>query len=339
MVCDFAFRREVRIPMALQIGDPDGPTSIISLGPEHHRFSFMLDSEQDFAVQSRPDLVWSRVARYLNPDDADLIRVATYTFRSLVAHQWRSGRILLAGDAAHQMPPFLGQGMCSGIRDAQNLAFKLDLILRGRAQAELLDSYQLEREPHVRAVIEKGVELGRLQTVRDHAAAVERDRQLLARRAAHEAPEKMRFPGLQEGMLASSMTPARGELFIQGDVTSGDRSGRFDEVVGRGFVLLTSGAGYHELRRQGLLAALEAAAVLVVELAEPQSVPGDGVQDATGAYTQWLSEHDCTAVVVRPDFYVYGSANGPQETAALARELLVDVGAPVTSARLTSVAG
>ncbi len=87
-----------------------------------------------------PELVWRKVARYLGPDHADLIRVGTYTFRSLVARSWRIGRVLLAGDAAHQMPPFLGQGMCSGIRDAQNLAFKLDLVLRERARADLLDT-------------------------------------------------------------------------------------------------------------------------------------------------------------------------------------------------------
>src|SRR6478752_4085464 len=161
----------------------------------------MLDVEEDFCTERDPDRVWARVAGRLSPDDAELIRVATYTFRSLIARSWRVGRILLAGDAAHQMPPFLGQGMCSGIRDAQNVAFKLDLALRGR-NPDLLDTYQQERDPHVRAVIERGIELGREQTVRDPVIAAERDRRLIAERAACQNSAMIRLPGLTGGFLA-----------------------------------------------------------------------------------------------------------------------------------------
>ncbi|MDQ2874706.1 MAG: bifunctional 3-(3-hydroxy-phenyl)propionate/3-hydroxycinnamic acid hydroxylase, partial [Actinomycetota bacterium] len=176
LVCDFRLKRPADLPAARQLGDPRAPTSIISLGPRHHRFSFMLDTAGDFTAHGEPGLVWQRVAGYLTPDDADLIRVATYTFRSLVADRWRAGNVLLAGDAAHQMPPFLGQGMCSGVRDARNLAFKLGLVLRGEASPAMLDTYQTEREPHVRTVIAAGVRLGRQHTLRDPAAAAERDR-------------------------------------------------------------------------------------------------------------------------------------------------------------------
>ncbi len=119
------------LPM-MQVCDPRQPTAVVPIGRECQRISFMLDSESDFEQESQPERVWHRAARYLHPEKAELIRVATYTFRSLVARSWRVRRVMLAGDAAHQMPPFLGQGMCSGIRDAQNLAFKLDLVLRGR---------------------------------------------------------------------------------------------------------------------------------------------------------------------------------------------------------------
>ena len=91
-----------------------------------------------------------------------------------------NGRILLAGDAAHEMPPFPGQGMCSGIRDAHNLAWKLNLVLAGRAGEALLDTYQPEREPHVRFITEKAIELGRVQTLRDPNAARQRDERMLA---------------------------------------------------------------------------------------------------------------------------------------------------------------
>ncbi|MFI7706850.1 bifunctional 3-(3-hydroxy-phenyl)propionate/3-hydroxycinnamic acid hydroxylase [Nonomuraea sp. NPDC049480] len=325
MVCDFRLRREVELPMARQVGDPRQPTSIISLGPAHHRFSFMLDSEADFAVQSSPELVWARVAPHLGPDDADLIRVATYTFRSLIAHRWRAGRVLLAGDAAHQMPPFLGQGMCSGVRDAQNLAFRLDLVLTGRAGEELLDGYQAEREPHVRAVVEKGIELGRLQTIRDPGRAAARNRELLARRAQGRQQEKIRFPGLASGFLARASTPGRGELSVQGVIDDGTRRGRFDEIAGRGFCLLVTEPVRRELGSE--VAALEAAGVRVVALTWEPATSREGFFDVDGTYREWFAEHGCSAVAVRPDFYVFGTARDTAACRALAHELLDALGA------------
>jgi 3-(3-hydroxy-phenyl)propionate hydroxylase len=316
LVCDFRFRpgRVPELPAAMQLGDPVGPTSVISLGPRHHRFSFMLNAEQDFPVERDPDRVWARVARWLSPRDAELIRVATYTFRSLVAHRWRAGRVLLAGDAAHEMPPFLGQGMCSGIRDAQNIAFKLDRILRGLADERLLDTYQLEREPHVRAVIEKGIRLGRLQTVRDPARAAERDRTLLARRAAGGEPESIRLPGLTDGLLAAS-GPGRGELSRQGVVDDGRRRGLLDQVVGDGFqFLVAADAAGDELD------GLAEAGVTVVRLGGS----GAPVRDVEGCYARWFAELGVKSVAVRPDLYVFGASADP---AALAAELLAALGA------------
>ncbi len=328
MVCDFRLNHDVELPSARQVGDPQRPVSIISLGPRHHRFSFMLDSEADFAFASNPDLIWERVADYLTPADAELIRVATYTFRSLVADSWRDGRIVLAGDAAHQMPPFLGQGMCSGIRDAQNLAFKIDLLLRGRCGADILDTYQTEREPHVRAVVEKGIELGRLQTVRDPAAAAERDRRLIAARAEGRDTGSMRFPGLATGFLSARPSPGRGSLSIQIDVEDAGRHGRFDDLIGRGFSMIVTEDVYSSLREDGTADALRAAGVLLTGLTRhpARTERGRVVLDVDGVYDAWFAEHDAVAVVVRPDFYVYGCAADVPGAHDLATELLGDLG-------------
>ncbi|WP_306322798.1 MULTISPECIES: bifunctional 3-(3-hydroxy-phenyl)propionate/3-hydroxycinnamic acid hydroxylase [unclassified Streptomyces] len=325
MVCDFRFRRPTRVPYALQLGDPRSPTSIISLGPAHHRFSFMLDSVDDFGAERDPRRVWKRVAPYLTTDDADLIRVATYTFRSLIAHDWRRGRVLLAGDAAHQMPPFLGQGMCSGFRDAQNLAFKLDLVLRATAPDDILDTYQTEREPHVRAVTEKGIELGHLQTLRDPERAAERDRILLARRAESDAPEAMRFPSLDNGLFARNSGAGQGQLSVQGVVDDGTRRDLLDHIVGGGFHLLVEEQLLVALERDQLLDDLAGAGVRVVVLGERTTAhPGAAfvVDDVDGTYRDWFAELGCSAAVVRPDCYVFGTASGPDATADLADELL-----------------
>lgn len=337
MVCDFRFTREgVDVPTARQVGDPAQPISIISLGPRHHRFSFMLESEEQFATEREPAKVWDRVKDFLTPDDAELIRAATYTFVSRVAHTWRTGRVLLVGDAAHQMPPFLGQGMCSGIRDAQNLAFKLDLLLRGgegsRDAEVLLDTYQREREPHVRAVVEKAIELGRIQALRDPVAAAARDERMLAARAADEEPQQMRFPGLVDGLMSPRACAGRGELFVQGDVDAGSGPARFDEVAGRGTVLLLDRDARAALDG-GTLGALAAGGVVVATVARgggstARAGAGEELVDVDGVYDRWLAGHGACAVAVRPDFYVYGTAADAAESGTLAQEVLADLARP-----------
>jgi 2-polyprenyl-6-methoxyphenol hydroxylase-like FAD-dependent oxidoreductase len=101
-------------------------------------------------------------ARDIHPGNADLVRHARYTFRGRWANQWREGRVLLAGDAAHQMPPFMGQGIDSGLRDPANLAWRLALLVRGKGKDSLLDDYGAERSTHVAQVIEETVFIGRM---------------------------------------------------------------------------------------------------------------------------------------------------------------------------------
>jgi 2-polyprenyl-6-methoxyphenol hydroxylase-like FAD-dependent oxidoreductase len=297
MPCDFELTSDVDVPKALQICDPAQPRSVISLGPRHHRFAFLLKSEEDFKDESDPEKVWARVASYITPEQAKLVRVATYEFRSLVADKWRNGKILLAGDAAHQMPPFLGQGMCSGVRDAQNLAFRLDLILSGRAGDSLLDGYQTEREPQVTAVLLKGIELGRIQTTRDTVVAAERDQRLLADRAAHRKPEKMRFPGIGPGLVGAGA--AAGSLFPQGDVFINNHQDRFDTVLGFGLTVL--GGPNAPRLSTATKAHAQKLAEIVVELT-PEA-------DVQNVYSNWFQTADAGFALVRPDFYVYGTAS------------------------------
>ena len=306
MVCDFRLTGEHHPPMARQVCDPAQPISIISLGPDHHRFSFMLGAGEDPEVERQPDRVWTRVGKYLRPAQAELIRAATYTFRSLVAERWREGRIVLAGDAAHQMPPFLGQGMCSGIRDALNLSWKFDLILAGKRAPDLLDSYQSERDGHVRAVITKGIELGRVQTMRDPAAAAVRDAELIARRDARAKPEKIRFPPLGAGEFHGG-DGAR-TLMIQGFGQQHGRRDRFDALFGYGPMILAredAATAIDGARR----AALTDAGITLVAVTETADDPA-AFQDVDGTYRAWFDEHHCAVAAIRPDFHVWGTSTG-----------------------------
>ncbi len=313
LVCDFALRRpasELGLPRMLQLGDPAGPTTVLTTGPKSQRFTFMLDDIDGLDEERSAEKAWKRVRPYLSRDDADLVRVATYTFRSLVARRWREERVLLAGDAVHQMPPFLGQGMCSGIRDALNIAFKADLMLRGIQGPEVLDTYQSEREPHVRAVMGTSIELGRRHTLRDPVRAAERDARLLARRAASREPDRIRLPGLGPGLLGRG----GGRLAVQGRVGDGTRTGLLDDLVGGGFRLLITEQALSVLD----VPALERAGATVVGFGT--AAAKNVVIDTDGTHLRWLREIGAAAAAVRPDNYVL--AAGP-DAVNVAEELLV----------------
>ena len=311
LVCDFHMQRTVPdLPMFRQICDPAQPTSIVRIGPHHHRFSFMLDLAESAEAATVPDSVWRRVGRFLGRDDAELIRAVNYVFRSRIVRDWRHGRVFLAGDAAHEMPPFLGQGMCSGMRDSHNLAWKLDLVLRGLADDALLDTYQTEREPHVRFITEKAIELGRVQTLRDPAQAAVRDERLLAQRRAQQAPEKVSLPGLTAGLIAGG-----GAYFPQGRVRSHGVNGRFDDVVGSGWCIVVSDAALLRDMTEDRRRAWQGIGGRIAVVTRTSS---DGAfEDLDGVYATWFAVQSCSATVVRPDWYSYGTARDSHELAGL----------------------
>ena len=170
--------------LTLQVCDPARPTTLVPMPEPRFRFEFMLLPGEDPEAIARPEQVRSMLAKWMDPDVARVERAAVYTFHGLIATEWRRGRVLLAGDAAHQTPPFLGQGMCSGVRDAANLAWKLRRVLDGSSPDELLDTYQVERGPQVQQIIQLAVDFGRIICTTDHTVAADRDAGMLAARAA-----------------------------------------------------------------------------------------------------------------------------------------------------------
>ena len=145
---------------SIQFCDPARPATYVRGVGNRRRWELMLMPGDDPTAITRPEAIWALLSRWVTPQEATLERPAVYTFHSVVARGWRAGRLLIAGDAAHQTPPFMGQGMCAGIRDAANLAWKLGAVVRGDAPPGLLDTYESERSPHVREFIQTAVRLG-----------------------------------------------------------------------------------------------------------------------------------------------------------------------------------
>jgi 2-polyprenyl-6-methoxyphenol hydroxylase-like FAD-dependent oxidoreductase len=304
------------LPIASQRCDPSRPTTIVQSGPSHRRWEFMLLPGEQPSDFEDPDRVWALLQPWYRPDDGALTRSAVYEFRSLLADQMRTGRVLLVGDAAHLTPPFLGQGLCSGVRDAANVAWKLDLVLRGLASEELLDTVDPERQPQNEAIIRLAIELGKVLCQLDPQAAAERDK--VVRQADPLPPPAL--PPLTGGALhgGGEADPLAGKLSVQGLVARAGREGRFDDVVGRGFQLIAASGDP--------LAALDAERRRLIELLDMSVATLDadapqGVRDLDGRLTGWLSEHQAHAVLVRPDFYAFGSVPAAEGLPALLEDL------------------
>jgi flavoprotein hydroxylase len=211
----------------------------------------------------------------------------------------------------------MGQGLCSGLRDAANVAWKLDLVLRGLASDSLLDTIDSERQPQNEWIIALAVEMGRVSCVLDAGAAAERDAGL---RAAG-SPPPLEFAPLGGGALRDSggeLAPLAGTLSVQGRVAGPRGEGLFDDVVGRGFVLLFADGDPHAQLSADQLATLELLDATVVSL-DPRAACA--VRDLDGRLTAWLREAGVAAVLVRPDFYVFGAARSAEDLPALFDQL------------------
>jgi flavoprotein hydroxylase len=302
-------------PINLQICDPRRPTTLVSGGPGRRRWEFMRLPGEDLAELNNEATAWRLLAPWgLTPDNATLERHAVYTFQARWVDEWRRGRLLLAGDAAHQMPPFAGQGMCSGIRDAANLAWKLDLVLRRLAPESILDTYASERSVQVRATVEFSIELGKVICVPDPAEAAARDAAMVAAAQDRGPTPPLPAPSLGPGLLADDSLA--GHLCVQGEVVHAGRRGRFDDVVGRGFMLL-SPAGDPLSRLSPELASFFASLGGVAA----HVAPGGPVDDIHGNYARWFGDHGVGVVLQRPDFHVFGTAATIDGSASLVARL------------------
>lgn len=288
-------------------------------GGRYSRWEFHLlegESREEF---SKEEVCWKFLADWgVFPGDGKVARHAVYTFESKIAEQWRVGRVLLVGDAAHTMPPFRGQGLCSGIRDAINLSWKIPAVLAGEANMDFLDSYQMERVPHAEEVISLSMAFGKMALMMDPEEAKKRDEMF----RAGPPPIAPPLPRLGEGLVRSSSSPhahsTDGRPSFQARVAFGRQLGKLDEflipgwsIVSRHPVTASSLSKQHQL----LLDELHIQTAHVSRGASAQYI------DVDGEYDMLYRNTGRRAFLVRPDHYVFGSVSAIEELPLLLDDL------------------
>ena len=267
---------------SIQFCDPVRPMTYCRNPANRRRWEITMLEDETHEEVTRSDTIWKFLSPWVTAEDAELERTAVYTFQSVVANNWRKDRLFIAGDAAHLTPPFMGQGMCAGIRDAANLAWKLALCIKGAANDDILDSYQQERSPHVRAFIEMAIRLGGLINTIDSKTALaqaENNKEGTARISSITPP-------LGAGDLGESIITNRpycGYLFSQPILRNGQR---LDDKVGYNFVLI-------------LRCPLDGNITPTVSVLDAEEHPN---------LATVLDSFNTNAVLVRPDRYIAGSA-------------------------------
>jgi 2-polyprenyl-6-methoxyphenol hydroxylase-like FAD-dependent oxidoreductase len=294
--------------------DPARPTTFVPAGPNRRRFEFMIMHGEDAAQLDTDTATWELLRPWgFDPTNSDLTRHARYTFRARWATRWRAGRILLAGDAAHQMPPFLGQGLNSGIRDAANLAWRLALVVNGTAPEALLDDYAAERRDQAAAIVRKSVKIGGVICTTDPELAARRDEHL---RSAIQREFRSDWP-LHTGTLRND--PGAGTVGLQARAAVDGVVGLLDDLLphhGR-FMLLAAGSDPVEQLDPALAEGWRALGGVSRHFGPA------GWGDVDGKYGEWFDTLDARVVLIRPDFHVFGTSRGDGEsTNVLVADLL-----------------
>jgi 3-(3-hydroxy-phenyl)propionate hydroxylase len=316
-----------------QTCNPRQPVTYVPLAGPYYEFQFMVMNGKSEREATDPSLVRRQLRDFVDLDTVEITRIAYYKFHALWAGRWRNQRVILAGDSAHQMPPFLGQGMCSGIRDAHSLGWRLDLVLNGAAEA-LLDDYETERSGHVQHIIRGAMLLGRVIQTRRRWLALLRNHLMFmparllppVRRLVYSLANRKR--PLAGGCLGRKHRLA-GQLALQPLVSRADGARiLLDEVLGRDFAVLA--------RRNALAAGRPAMDALgkrlPLKLVEFDAQPSANcVGDPDGTLRRWFEREDLDFVLIRPDRAIF-DAGRAQAFDAVAADLAARLHAPAINA-------
>jgi 2-polyprenyl-6-methoxyphenol hydroxylase-like FAD-dependent oxidoreductase len=302
--------------------DPDRPYFTMPAGVEFRKFAWFLNPDEKVEDHLTPAGAWPMIAKWgIGPDDVEIVRISEFVFEAKIANTFRVANTFFAGDSAHLMPPLMGQGLRTGLRDAKNLSWKLDLVLRGVVDESILDTYEQERKPHSEQWIMASVAANDVFITSDKEKARARDEAFFN----HEFPEPPHAPSLTGDLLARTGADTEtlpGLLSPQGYVSDGEKTGHLERIdPSFGFRFMFRNSESAEWVTEASRSVIDALDASIVTFAGTPDLASRRFSDTGGAYSQFLDDNELGALIIRPDFYVYGGARTAEEFEALVDEL------------------
>ena len=289
LVCDAHLTKKINIPEkeAMQVCDPKRPGTYVPGRRGHLRFEFKKMPGEDSKELEKEENVWKLLKPWINENNAKLERAQVYSFHACIAETWRKGNVLIAGDAAHQMPPFMGAGMGTGIRDITNISWKLDLLLKNKAKEGILDTYQKERHSHAKWTIAQTVTIG--QVIEGFCAAAE------GKEYEPKGPSyDVNFPHIPAGIYSDPADMITGVPIPQPVLSKSNKKEMLDRIINGNFAVLTQESNLD----------LTDKAKSIIDLLDIKLVTIEPDEDTEERLKTVFEKYK--AVLVRPDKYTYG---------------------------------
>ena len=289
LVCDAHLTKKINIPEkeAMQVCDPKRPGTYVPGRRGHLRFEFKKMPGENSKELEKEETVWKLLKPWINENNAKLERAQVYSFHACIAETWRKGNVLIAGDAAHQMPPFMGAGMGTGIRDITNISWKLDLLLKNKANEGILDTYQKERHSHAKWTIAQTVTIG--QVIEGFCAAAE------GKEYEPKGPSyDVNFPHIPAGIYSDPTDMVTGVPIPQPILSKNNKKEMLDRIINGNFAVLTREANLD----------LSDKAKSIIDLLGIKLVTIEPDEDTEERLKTVFEKYK--AVLVRPDKYTYG---------------------------------
>lgn len=322
LVIDMLVNEQARLPdVTIQYCDPARPSTFVPGPKTLRRWEIMLLPGEDPVEMAKEDSVWALLSRWMTPEQGRIWRTATYRFHALVAGSWQRGRVFIAGDAAHQTPPFMAQGLNQGFRDAANLCWKIGEVVKHGADPAMLDSYDEERRPNAKAVIELTKAFGRLICERDPAAAAERDARMLdeMRSGRGEMVRQDLLPPICGGFLFhtadGALSPAAGTIFPQPWISTDTGLRRMDDGFDARFLMVFDGPPEIDPAVQAQARGLGVTLAVVGD-----RFPAEGmavIEEKDPLVSDWMKRHGARVALVRPDHVVFGTGGSHADARTL----------------------
>ena len=304
LVIDAHLTQKVNIPTneAMQICNPKRPGTYVPGRRGHLRFEFKMMPGETSEDLEKDEKVWELLSPWVNENNAVLERAQVYSFHACIAKSWRERNVLIAGDAAHQMPPFMGAGMGTGIKDIANIAWKIDLLLNGKASKNILDTYQKERHSHAKWTVAQTVTIG--QVIEGFCAAAE------GKEYEPKGPSyDVNFPHIPSGIYSDPQDMISGVPVPQPLLMRENKKVLMDNIIESNFALITKDQDLD----------LSEKAKLISNSLDIKTIFIGSEDDVEGRLDGIFNKY--STILVRPDKYTYGGVSDNSEVSNMIESL------------------